>query len=370
MIIEKHEDYEVHYVPFLGNYRTRAQEKKVNHAKTTFVEKLFIATELMFRYFFTSLLPYGNLFSYSINYIKNNPVDKILISGSPFLLFKIGYAATKKYKIPWIADYRDGWTTYAYPEQVGILTKPVYLLNKFFEKKWASTAAAFTTVSGHLKTGIEKYTGVKGFVVYNGFFAEKDIPKATTVSKTSIRFLYSGTMYPRQDYRTAVAVFKKIIDRYSEQIDIEFVFLGTVYAFEGFKNDPIFKGYGDTILLTERVNYKASLEIHESADVFLMFTHRGMKGIVSSKLFDYIKFYKPVLLFPGDNDILDELLIRSGLGIIINDAALLEEKLAYLIEQKMETGYIESHPDIEYINSFSRENQAGRLAEVIKGNFA
>lgn len=370
LIIEKHEDYEVHYVPFLGNYRTRAQEKKLKHTKTTFFAKLFTAIEILFRYFFTSLLPYGNLFSYSIDYIKNNPVDKILISGSPFMLFKIGYIASKKYKIPWVADYRDGWTTDAYPDQVGILTNPVHVLNKFFEKKWVSTAAVFTTVSDHLRAGIEKYTGVKGFVVYNGFFAEKDIPKPITANKTGIRFLYSGVMYPRQDYRTPVTVFKKIIDRYKDQIDIEFVFLGTVYADEAFKNDPIFKGYGDNILLTERVNYKAALVIHESADIFLMFTHQGMKGIVSSKLFDYIKFHKPVLLFPGDGDILDELLLRSGLGIIVNDAVVLEKKLAYLIEQKMETGFIESHPDIEYINSFNRENQAGTLAEVIKANFA
>ncbi|MBK6381497.1 MAG: hypothetical protein IPF72_18245 [Chitinophagaceae bacterium] len=50
------------------------------------------------------------------------------------MLFKIGYLAKKKFNIPWIADYRDGWTTDNYAEEAGLLTKPVHILNKYFEK--------------------------------------------------------------------------------------------------------------------------------------------------------------------------------------------------------------------------------------------
>lgn len=364
VLIEKQRDYEVHYVPFPGNYRTKKLVKNPALASSLFV-KFFIAIELLLRYFFTSLLPYGNLFTYAIAYIKNNKVDKILISGSPFMLFKIGYQANKKYNIPWIADYRDGWTTDNYAEEAGFLSKPVHQLNEYFEKKWVASAAGFTTVSEYLKNGIEKYTGTKGFVVYNGFFADNNIPQKAVPDKTSIRFLYSGIVYPKQDYQTPVTVFKKLIDRYKGQIDIKVLFLGTVYANPEFANHIVFNGYEENILLMERVNYEAALKIHETADVFLMLTHKGMKGIVSSKIFDYIKYCRPVILFTNDHDILEEILIKSNIGIIAEDADMLEQQLNDLVQEKLNKGSIQKNPDLEYINSFSRENQAKKLAAII-----
>ena len=109
VIIEKHADYEVHYLPFTGNFRTRSLQKADTN-KQKIPRRIFLLFELLLRNTFHSLLPYSNIFKYVLNYVAENKTDKILISGSPFQLFKIGYLAKKKYNIPWIADYRDGWT--------------------------------------------------------------------------------------------------------------------------------------------------------------------------------------------------------------------------------------------------------------------
>ena len=367
VIIEKNENYEVHFLPFLGNVRTNLFNKKLNPVAKLTV-KFYVAIEMLFRYFFSSLLPYGNLISYTLNYISKNKVDKLLITGSPFLLFKIGYLAKKKYGTPWIADYRDGWTTENYKEEAGVLTKPVHLFNRYFEKKWVATASCFTTVSEFLKLSIEKYTEKKGHVIYNGFFNEDKITEYTGNKKSEIIFLYSGIVYEKQDYNTPVTVFKKLIDAYKGQIDIKLIFLGTKYANSKFANDPVFQGYTDNILLMDRVNYQEALTIHEMADAFLMLSHQGMKGIVSSKIFDYIKYYRPVILFTNDHDILEEILIKSNIGIIADNAIKLEQRLNELVQEKLAKGFIEQKPNVEYVNSFSRENQAGLMAEIIKTN--
>lgn len=368
VVIEKNENYEVHFLPFSGNARTNSLNKKLNPV-TKLTGKVYVAIEMLFRYFFSSLLPYGNLVSYTLNYVSKNKVDKILITGSPFLLFKIGYLAKKKYGIPWIADYRDGWTTENYKELAGVLTKPVHLLNKYFEKKWVSTASCFTTVSEFLKLSIEKYTGIKGHVVYNGFFKEGTIPEQSSRNKNEIIFLYSGIVYDKQDYNTPVTVFKKLIDAYKGKIDIKLIFLGTKYANSKFANDPVFRGYTNNILLMDRVNYGEALKIHETADVFLMLSHQGMKGIVSSKIFDYIKYYRPVVLFTNDHDVLEEILVKSNIGIIADDADKLEQYLHELVQEKAAKGFIPQNANEEYINSFSRENQAALLAGIIKTKF-
>ncbi|MEI9958755.1 MAG: hypothetical protein WDM90_21145 [Ferruginibacter sp.] len=364
VIIEKHENYEVHFLPFSGNIRTRSTGKKLNLLAKLGV-KAFVATEMLFRYFFSSLLPYQNLFSYTLEYISKNKIDKLLISGSPFMLFKIGYLANKKFNIPWIADYRDGWTTDNYREETGVLTRPVHTLNRYFEKKWVATATAFTTVSEFLKQGIEKYTGKEGHVVYNGFFSDGNLPVLPRPDKSRITFLYSGIVYEKQDYNTPVTVFKKLIDAYKGQIDIKLIFLGTVYANLKFANDPVFENYRDSFLLMERVDYEAALKIHEAADVFLMLSHKGMKGIASSKIFDYIKYYKPVVLFTNDHDVLEEILVKSNIGTIADDAIELEQKLNAMLQDKLANGTIAQKPDIAYISLFSRENQAALLAKII-----
>ena len=363
--VEKHDGYEVHFLPFEGNYRTCSLAQPKSIFKKALV-KIFTAAEFIFRYWFPSILPYGNLFTYAVNYAQNNKVDKVLISGKPFMLFKIGYILQKKLNIPWVADYRDGWTTDNYPEAVGPLTKPVHVLNRYFEKKWMAGAESFITVSDHIRKGIQNYTGVKGEVVYNGFYAEGSAAAPEAVNKNSITFLYSGVLYHGQDYKTAVKVFKNLIDKYQGQIEIKLVFLGTTFGNPSFAADPIFNGYETSIIRMDRVNYQAALKIHETADAFLMLTHQGKKGIVSSKIFDYIKFFKPVVLFYNDHDVLDEILTRSGLGVIADTAAMLEEKLELLIQQKSATGVLPVIPQKNYINSFSRENQAKKLAEWVK----
>ncbi|MBK9484347.1 MAG: hypothetical protein IPO01_03785 [Chitinophagaceae bacterium] len=91
-----------------------------------------------------------------------------------------------------------------------------------------------------------------------------------------------------------------------------------------------------------------------------------MKGIVSSKVFDYIKYCRPVILFTNDHDVLEEILVRSNIGIIAEDAEKLEHQLNDLIKEKISKGFIEQNPDREYIALFSRENQARHLATIIK----
>ena len=365
VVIEKHDNYEVHYVPFPGSYVTRSLEKH-GAAKNKMARRISLVFGQLLRNMFNGFLPYKNLIRYALDYVRDNKVDKMLISGSPFQLFKIGYLANKRYHVPWIADYRDGWTSgnHNYPQE--IIGKLERVSNKYFERKWLRTAERFITVSRNLKECIEDTIGKRGEVVYNGFFDDNDAAATKEPDKTNISFLYSGSMYFTQDYVTLVEVFKKLIGFNKGRINIKLIFLGTVYKNEPFQNDPVFEGYRDYFILQDRVSYVESLKIHAAVDVFVALAYRGAKGIPSSKLFDYIKFHKPVLLFPSDHDVLEEILTGSGLGIIAEDAAILEQQLQKLIDEKMATGKIASAPDTAYINSFSRENQARVLASIIK----
>lgn len=363
--IEKFPGYEVHYLPFKGNYRTRSMEKGIHKGKMS--RRIYLAGELTLSNVFQFLLPYRNIFNYVLEYVKENKVDKVLISGSPFQLFKIGWLVNKKFKIPWIADYRDAWTEGNHKNPEGVLSNIVRRSNKYFERKWLKSASTFITVSPFLKNCIESYIHKKGAVIFNGFFKEVTLPQVALPDRSYIHFLYSGTMYSTQNYPSMVNVFKKLMDRYRDKIDIRVQFLGTAYNNEEFNNHPVFMRCEKNFNFTERVSYEESKNFHREADVFLMLGYNGVKGIATSKLFDYIQFQKPIVLFGNDKDIVEEILTKSGLGIIADEEKYLELELDRLIQEKLKQGFINQPlADKKYIDNFSRKNQAKHLAAVLK----
>ena len=55
-------------------------------------------------------LPIGTkyeLYKAAKNFLKDNKVDVIIATGDPFILFKYASKLSKKFNIPWVADYRD-----------------------------------------------------------------------------------------------------------------------------------------------------------------------------------------------------------------------------------------------------------------------
>ena len=46
------------------------------------------------------------------DYLATNKIDCILATGDPFVLFHYAKKALrKKHNVPWIADYRDPWSS-------------------------------------------------------------------------------------------------------------------------------------------------------------------------------------------------------------------------------------------------------------------
>ena len=75
--------------------------------------------------------------------MKNNTVDAIIATGDPFVLFKYASSLSKKFNIPWIADYRDPWT--------GNKNRSEMFFDNYWERRFLANVTAMTTVSEFLK---------------------------------------------------------------------------------------------------------------------------------------------------------------------------------------------------------------------------
>jgi hypothetical protein len=96
-----------------------------------------------------------------------------------------------------------------------------------------------------------------------------------------------------------------------------------------------------------------------------MVSHKGFKGVPSSKLYEYIGLKKTIFLYPNDQDIVEQTLLDTNLGVICNDESDIYLKLLNLIEIKQNGEGSEMLIDSKKIDFYSRKNQTEELAKLL-----
>src|SRR5690554_4470826 len=96
--------------------------------------------------------PKKELYKTAKKYLKDNKVDVIIATGDPFVLFSYASKLSKKFDIPWIADYRDPWSQNKNRSSNFFLK----FFNNYFERKLLLTSAAAATVSEFCERQIQE----------------------------------------------------------------------------------------------------------------------------------------------------------------------------------------------------------------------
>jgi len=324
--VEKYDTYEVHYIPF----RPGLLDWSYLKFGESFLRPLFLFTKIID----LVLLPFTIRHTSFWNYQKfldsyfslNHDVKKLIISGEPFYLFKIGYIFSNKFQIKWFADYRDDWSTSTVEIKKGsrIFRQIIFKFESFFEKKWVKSAEAISSVSELYTKRISDFTKVTGVTIENGF-EESLLDLASRPLYNEFTMIYSGTLYPSQGLSTLLNLLVKLR---GEGISFKFIFLGT--GFDSKERNRINNLVPDSLKsyveVTDRLPREQAITILQKAHVLVGIAHNGLKGIPSSKLYEYIALGKPVLLCPTDHDVMERILIDSGLGFFssTNEEAFLE----------------------------------------------
>jgi hypothetical protein len=360
---EKNENYEVYYLPYKASARDEIYSKNKNNRLFQKVSKFFTFKDLVFENYSNSAIPFANIYNFSVDLLKkDNSFELLVISGNPFIQFKFGYLLHKKFGIKWIADYRDDWNTTELETNSKGIKKIISKIQTKSEKKWVGSAECITSVSTVYAEKIGNFVNKKGFVILNGF---DGILKKENISVDKIfRITYNGSLYPTQPIEVILRVLKKIIQNYSNTIEIHFPGLG----FDKYQKSrvlEVMKGCENFIFITDRIPKDEVIEIQQKSDLLLMISHEGIKGIPSSKMYEYIGLKKRILLYPNDFDIVEETLLDSQLGIICNTEKDIYYHLLNLVKAKQEGKLEEIKFDQSKIDYYSRKNQTEELARLM-----
>jgi len=123
-------------------------------------------------------------------------------------------------------------------------------------------------------------------------------------------------------------------------------------------------GFEKYVHITNWLPKQEVVDLQKNADVLLMLSYIGFKGIPSSKLYEYIGLQKNILHYPNDKDVIESILNDTQLGINCDTLEDMKSKLQEIIRAKTSKETYKKM-DEERILFYSREKQTHLLASKI-----
>jgi len=259
--------------------------------------------------------------------------DIMYVSSGPFSGFILGNIIHKKYKIPWIAEYRDLWTEGHYYNYCKLRK---YIERKL-EKYSVGTSSEIITVSEPLANKLSKIFSKNITVINNGFDSEdQKFNRKPIFNREKFHIVYTGSVYV--DYYDLEPLINAIIkNKYiNDNVKVHFFGPGIKRKIE-YKYDLRSNNNIENIFLYYGcVSHTQALNAQSSADLllFLGWGDKNYLGILTGKLFEYLNAQKKILSINIFKDSASSLILKNNLGYFCKNSEEVELLLMELIKNK------------------------------------
>jgi glycosyltransferase involved in cell wall biosynthesis len=298
------------------------------------------------------------------NHLKSNEYDAVIISSPPSNILELISVVKKYSKAVVVADIRDLWNnlmlTVGYKPSIKQFIWDFFYARYY--KIWLKDVDLITVIIKQFSEVLKEFTKAPIEVVYNGY-------ESTLFGKMrknpSDKFVFSvvGNIYPEQDLSVLLEGLNLFISgKSSDDFCIRFV---------GAKSLPLVSDKISAALpakflyISDRVTKEEALQETLDADVLSYCGWKGVKGMISTKAFDYIASGNYVLIAPGDGDVLDDLISECKCGSSVNSPQEFAQRLDSLYLEWKKNGKLKVESNREKIEFYSREHQAERMAKLI-----
>ena len=328
--------------------------------------------------FFFVVGPKKELYKAAKAYLAQHPVDVIIATGEPFVLFHYARKLSATYHIPWIADYRDPWTQNL--KETNGFFKHCYSM---LEKRTTSKANAITTVSSFFENQIRKQVPNASFSIIPNGFDEQSMEQVEGITQGSeiLRIAFVGTIYEWHPLTIVLETLNRWVTKFPER-KIELHFYGTnKNRFISEVVNSQFPGLIDIVQIYPKLPNQELVQQLAEYNALLLFNYYAFMG---TKIYDYLGLKRKILFcftddpeskklkkrfYPLDTDgaaetLQEELIVKTNAGILVSNADDLIEALNSLYLEHKEFGQIICNST--GTEQFSRRLQVARLADFVK----
>lgn len=323
--------------------------------------------------------PKKNLYIAAKDYLKKNNVDAIIATGDPFVLFFYAKKLGAKYKIPWIADYRDPWSHDKGFQQ----NRFYYIWNKYLELRIVSKSKSILTVSDFVSSKLLEYFPKKTISIISNGYDSEIVERISNVpqSATQLTISFVGTIYEWHPWKSFISVFSEMVE--SQNLSIRLNMYGINISEEVLKYLSTFPPKTqESIHLSPRISNEELLNKLANENVMLLFNNYSFMG---TKIFDYIGARRKIILcYQNDRgaemlrkefysieenegfskQLQADLISETSSGIVVENEEHLKRVLSELVIEFNQKGRIDCNS--KGVENYSRKIQAKKLAEIIK----
>ncbi|MES2566584.1 MAG: hypothetical protein V4565_06945 [Bacteroidota bacterium] len=289
----------------------------------------------------------------------------IIVTSPPLNLIKLAFKANKKFNIPFVVDFQDSWNNLMLADNYKPNAKERFYnyFKELYLKKWLKKSLFITAVTPAFTKFIKRLTLKSVEIITNGF--EKDVYlKNIKSSSTFFNISLMGTVHPIQDISMMLGGLNLfLVDKNPELVKLNFIGLN---SFPGISKKIRMALPEKFIYTSDRVSMEESVELTLAAHVLLFPSYKGYKGYYTAKIFEYLGARRNILMIPGNNDIVDDLIHSTLAGKITNSEKEFADTLEDWYTEWKRTGNLLYHGIGDKINFFTRENQVHLLCETIK----
>ena len=292
--------------------------------------------------------------------INGEHIDLIFSTAPPMSTHLIAKSLAKNSGLPWVVDMRDPWTDVFYYHNLK-RTRVAVALDRWLEKSVLRSANGIVTVSPTIVKLLKAKVANDYYVIPNGYDKDDFINIKPLRDDKKIHIVHAGHLAVNQNPTGFWAALKKLIH---ENETIRHVLVLDFYG-------SIHSEVKDSIVehdLEPLANFHAYIPHDELVAVMkraaLLFfvvpdTSYG-KGILTSKLFEYMGVERPILgIGPEDGDAA-EIIRQTRVGRMINNGHH-DKMFAFL--DFLTKGEEVLFPD-RALNLYTREQLTKSLAEI------
>ena len=296
--------------------------------------------------------------------LKENPVDIIISTGPPHSMHLIAMPLAKSFHLPWLADFRDPWTSIDFYTELK-LTAKADRKHRSLEKSVLKNADFVTVISKSMADDFMRILPRHYHVITNGF-DDADIAMESPIEidkKFSIAHI--GTLVSSRNPVTLWDALTILVKEYPDfKHDLEIKLIGKVdYSVLDSLQQS---GLEPFVIKIDYMPHNEVVRCQRQAQVLLLLINNtpNSKMILTGKFFEYLAAARPILcLGPVGGDaarIIEE--TRSGLMAGFGETEKMKSIILSFYQQFKKGTPFTAHVNIQ---RYSRKELTRELAEVM-----